>query len=72
MNWSASITSMNEGGRLMLSARSNAAPLDDKLRTVHATPLPPNATVPPFSTLWRGAARFSAVFSLMTANPNSG
>src|SRR5712664_3731333 len=49
----------------MLLARSSAAPFDDKLRTVHATPLPSKEIVPPFSTLCRGAVLFSIVFSLI-------
>jgi hypothetical protein len=42
---------MNDGGKQAGFATSIAAPLDDRLRTVQSTPLPPNAMVAPFRTL---------------------
>src|SRR5258707_5694335 len=65
MNRSALISSVNDDGRLMLLASSRVAPLVDKLRTTHATPLSSNETVPPFSTLCRRTALFSTVLSLI-------
>jgi hypothetical protein len=46
-------------------ATSIAAPPDDRLRTVHRTPLPSKAMVAPFRTLYRGADRFSVMVSIM-------
>src|SRR5471032_1447830 len=56
---------MNDGGKPTGFATSSAAPLDDKLRTVHSTPLPPNAMVAPFRTLYRGADLFSIMGSII-------
>jgi hypothetical protein len=56
---------MNDGGKPTEFATSSAAPLDDRLRTVHSTPLPPNAMVAPFRTLWRRADLFSIRVSII-------
>src|SRR2546430_771944 len=65
MNRSALISSVNDDGRLMLLASSRVAPLVDKLRTTHATPLSSNETVAPFSTLCRRTALLSTVLLLI-------
>src|SRR5260370_2027992 len=46
-------------------ASSSVAPLVDRLRTTHATPLSSKQTVAPFSTLWRRTALLSTVLSLI-------
>src|ERR1051326_5747547 len=53
------MTSMKDGGKRIRLATSSAAPFEDRLRTVHSTPLPSNAMVAPFRTLWRGTDLFS-------------
>jgi hypothetical protein len=52
---------VKDGGSSARSARSIAAPPDDRLRTVHGMPLPLKEIVAPFSTLYRLAARFSTI-----------
>ncbi len=65
MNWSALISSVNDVGRLTLLASSSVAPLVDRLRPTHATPLSSKEIVAPFSTLWRRTALLSTVLSFI-------